>query len=261
MNIMGKTRTRRMPPILDVFDSAYQSEEAKQKFEEKLNEEQLLYTELLIDKELRPNSFREAYLAGYRAAEIADRLGYTKQYARRYVVSDNAQQKGLDKEEHSKNRKALESVRNWYLFVFLSDEAGDFRQMKPYFPPSVQKQEGTLYAHYIRNGGKKLEGTYFDPRREVSGERREILLNKLKEQPIEKVAFYERLYIDTLEKMAEDANIDIIWEKDLYRTEYTIKYYNWISKKNEENQKLLEIQKEERKRKKALKEAKEEETD
>lgn len=246
-----KKRTKMAKPFLDIIRSDFYKEGVQEGLSKILTHEQLVVTEKLLENTLKNEERWIAYIQGFNANEIGGATGYT----RANISARLNNQLGAGKEDadrrHKENRELILDARDWYMYVYLSDQAGDFRQSEQFVPEDLQTDDH-LYRLYIQNGGEKLKGTYVDGRHRLSDEKKEIILEELKDHTVERVAFQQRVYIENIERLAVEHNVPLRYEEDMIsdpsEREYTQKYERWVNKKKELNRRQVERLKEERRK-------------
>jgi len=227
-------QSRQSRPFIPTIREDFYDEGVQEGLKEILTSEQMLVTEKLIENTLKNEERWIAYLQGYNASEIANETGYSRANIAVRIKNQIANRDDADA-WHKENRDRLFFARGWYIFVYLSDKAGDYRQSAEFLPKST-RTEDHMYRQYLQYGGTKLEQKHLDKRHDLPTERVNAILELLNEYPIEQVAFQERVYVENIERMAKENNKEITYEKDLGESrEYTEKYNRWVEKRTEEN--------------------------
>lgn len=225
-----ETLTRVIRPVVDILKEARAEEGAQEQLRELLDEEQLRILDALIEGTLPLEERWIAYLKGYKASEIAKEIGLTRATVTSRITHQLGDKKESAKKEHGEKRKRLYAAREWYLYVYLSDKVGDYRQMAQYLPERL-REDVSMYRIYEKNGGRELERDFVDRRHEVSPERKHSILTGLQTMPLEEVAFKERVYPTNVVRIAEESGQAYTTEEELGRTEYTDKLEIWMKRK------------------------------
>lgn len=231
-----ETGKRIILPVVDILKEAKEDELAYEEVKELMEYEQFIVFEDLIANNIEPDERWEVYLRGFNASEIGKETGFTRaNIAARISSQIKGRKEELDK-KHRDNRKKLFKARDWYLYVYLSDKEGDFRQMEEYLPERL-RNDAYMYRKYKEHGGKDLEKDFIDRRHRITAERKTRILEGLKDKPIEQVAFQERVYLNNVQRIAEENDVDYFSEADNKEggREYTEKLNVWMRRKREHN--------------------------
>lgn len=218
--------------LLDVIEDKDVMEEA----EGLLAEEQVAIVKKLKNNEFSLEDRMRAYKAGFTMSEIGKVTGYTRASISKYLKSIESKSEAYDVEDkHKENRERLDYFKKWYLYVYKSDEVGDYHQMMKYLFPSMRR-DGTAYNFYLEYGGNKLERKGVDKRQVISEQKEQRILEELEKKSLEQVSFQERLLPDNVERIAEKEGVEVIREVELTgSTHYTEKLNRWLKKKEEYN--------------------------
>ena len=244
----NKENKRIIIPLIDVLKEARLDQKANEDLEKIMEYEAIKVLDDLINDSLDIEERWIAYLWGFKASEIAQETGYTRANISSRI---NYQLRGKEsevKEKHRKNRESLFYAKKWYLYVYLSDKDGDFRQMAKYLPER-NRNDAYMYRMYTTYGGQTLEKDFIDRRHKITPEKKQRIIEDLKDKTLEQVAFQERVQIDNVIRIAEDNEVEYVTEKDKGLDEYTKKYYQWLERKKE-----LELEYQERLRESGNKE-------
>src|SRR5699024_4457916 len=179
---------------------------------------------------------------------IGEHTGCTRAASSKYLNHRIEKNKEEVEEELKENREKMHRARRWYLYVYLSDKEGDYRQVKKHLS-STLREDGTAYNYYVEYGGKKLQKDHVDGRTKIKTEKEERILKRLEDEPIEKVAFQERITTGSIETLAEENDVVPFNEKEIGENTYTIKYVRWQKKKEAIRKRELEERRKEREEK------------
>lgn len=220
--------------LLDVFEEASKDADARKGLEKRLDISQLKVMDDLLNNELDPEDRWIAYSQGFQASEIARATDFTRANISARIRHQLEGRKEEIDEKHKENREKLYYAREWYLYVYLSDLEGDFRQIGRYLP-KLKRDDAYMYRMYKHYGGEDIERDFVDRRQILDDKRKKELLKELEFKTIEQVSFQERVYPETVRRIAEENNVDYVTEKEKGETEYTEKLHEWIKRKREQN--------------------------
>lgn len=232
----NEEKTKNYILILDVLEKAVEDDVAKEKLRDILDDEQIQMIENLKEGKLEHDNRWIAYMYGFNASDIGRATNYTRANITVRIGTQITGRKEEITNKHRENRKKLYQARDWYLYVYLSDKLGDFRQMKEYLPKSRQ-DDTFMYWKYKELGGEKIDKDFVDRRHMLEEAKKKDILEGLKKYPLERVAFQERIYPENVTRIAEDAGVKYFLEKDVVledgtvSTEYRDKLNLWLEKK------------------------------
>lgn len=225
----------------------------KEGLKDLLSDEQFFVLRKLKNSEFQVEDRLVAYKQGINMAEIGEFTNYTRAAISKYLKRLMGNDKEKIEEEFYANREKLYYARNWYFYVYKSDVEGDYRQIKQYLSSTVQ-EDSIAYTYYRDYGGTKLEKSHEDRRRTLGEDKQERILKKLKNEPMEKVAFRERLKLESIKQLAEENGVEYFYEEEIGETEYRDKLDKWLKSKEKLREIELEKLKEERRKKRENKE-------
>jgi len=231
--------------LIEVLDE----EEVSKGIKEILKDNQVRVLEKLKKGEFTAEDRLIAYRSGINMSEIGEHTGCTRAAISKYLLPRINKNKEEIEEEFKENREKLHRARRWYLYVYLSDKKGDYRQVKNHIS-STLREDGTAYNLYVEYGGKKLQKDHIDKRTKIKTAKEERILKRLKDEPVEKVAFQERLTVGSVETLAEENEVVTFSEKDIGENVYTIKYVKWQKKKEDIRKRYVEERRRKREEKK-----------
>jgi len=230
--------------LIEVLDK----EEVLKGIKRILNDNQMQVLSKLKRGEFTVDDRIIAYRSGINMSEIGEHTGCTRAAISKYLNPRIEKNKEEVEEEFKENREKLHRARRWYLYVYLSDKEGDYRQVKKHLS-STLREDGTAYNYYVEYGGKKLQKDHVDGRTKIKTEKEERILKRLEDEPIEKVAFQERITTGSIETLAEENDVVPFTEKEIGENTYTIKYVRWQKKKEAIRKRELEERRKEREEK------------
>src|SRR5699024_5139440 len=194
-------------------------------------------SQLLILKKLKEETFivedrLDAYKNGFNMSEIGEHTNCSRAAVSKYLNKEMGTKREEYDKLHFENREKLHFANNWYFFVYLSDKEGDYRQSMEFLPVTI-RDEHTAYRRYKEYGGETLNRIVPDGRYLRDKEKEDRVVEKLKDSPVEMVAFQERLTVRSVEKIAKRNEVTVFYEKEIGESEYTEKLETWLRKKKE----------------------------
>lgn len=232
--------------LIEIIDNEDVLEEG---LNELLTDQQLFVIRKLKNKTFNTEDRVEAYKQGINMAEMGEYTNCTRAAVSKYLNRVMGSNKEEVEKSFYENREKLYYARNWYFYVYKSDIEGDYRQIKQYLSSTI-KEDSIAYIYYKDYGGKKLGKLHEDKRSILAEDKVERILKRLEDEPIEKVAFSERVKLETVENVVEKNNAKAFYEEEIGETEYTEKLNRWLDRKEKLRQQELKRLKEERRKNK-----------
>lgn len=234
-NIIERNGKKVKEPTIKVLGMDFYEPEYQEGLKEILTSEQIRVAEKLFKGELEKEERWVAYIQGFNLSEIAESEGTSRENVRARVQYQLGNNYEKGKEQYEQNRDSVIYARKWTLYVYLADKYNDYEYSKEVLQGTKYDRQPTslgedyMYNLYKRYGGTKQKSKYPDKREVLDYEKRERIKEKLEVEPIEQVAFQERVLIGSILDEIKKSGGSYFHEQP--DGEYKEKYEKWLNVK------------------------------
>lgn len=226
--------TRKFTSIYEIFKEASENNKDFEEIKMRITGKQYSVFLELLERKIDPDERWVAYEQGFNTTDIATALNQTRANVAARLRHQLRNRRKESYQIHRSNRKELVKVRNWYVYVYLSDKAGTYMQAEKY----TAKREGSaqyLFRKYKEHGGTKLDRYPIDQRLKIADKKKRTIKKELKTKPFEQVSFQQRINPKNLTRLIQENDWEVVYEKDIGETHYTEKVQKWQDSKRKVN--------------------------